>query len=105
MEHIGVRAGGHQARHQRILEHIGAAPGVLADDDAGGALFHGPALLGGVGPFFIVIPSQETAHLVGVVCGQIDVGFPTEAVGAEVTSHTYTSCFCAFAAWRSSAFR
>ena len=76
MEHIGVRAGGHKARHERILEHIGTAPGVLADDDPGGTLLHGAALLGGVGPFFIVIPPQETAHLVGVVCGQIDVGFP-----------------------------
>ena len=88
VEHIGVRAGGHQAGYQGIFEHIGAAAGVLADDDAGGALLHRAALLCGPGPFFCIIPAEKTADLIGVVCCQIDIRFPTEAVGAEVTGHS-----------------
>ena len=69
VEHIGVRTGGHQARHQRVLEHIaGAATGVLADDDAGGAFLRRAAFLRGPSPFFCIVPAEETADLIGVVC-------------------------------------
>ena len=68
VEHVGVRAGGHQAGYQGVLEHVAGAAGVLADDDAGGALFGGAALLCGPGPFFCIVPAEETADFIGVVC-------------------------------------
>ena len=68
VEHIGVRAGSHQARHQRIFKHVAGTAGVLADDDAGGALFGGPAFFRGAGPFFCIVPAEETADFISVVC-------------------------------------
>ena len=68
VEHIGVRTRGHQASHQGVLEHVAGTAGVLADDDAGRALFGGAALLRGPGPFFCIIPAEETAYFVRVVC-------------------------------------
>ena len=63
VEQVSVCAGGRQACHQAVLEHIRAAAGVLADDDASGigvtvALAQS-----------IIVPAQETAHLIGMVCG------------------------------------
>ena len=81
VEQVGIRAGGGQARHQAVLEHIRAAAGVLANDDAG-RLIVAAAL-----PQCIIIPAQKTAYLVGVVGGQVHTGLATEAVGAKIFSH------------------
>ena len=91
VQKIRVRAGSHQAAHQAVLEHIGRAPGVLADDDAGRAFLAGQALLRRAAAFFIIIPAQEPAYLVCVVGGQGDIGFPAEAVGAKIFTHTFIS--------------
>ena len=85
VQQVGVRPGCHQAAHQRVLEHIRAAPGVLADHDAGrlavaAALAQHP-----------VVPPEKAPDLVGVVSGEFHICFPAEAVGAEIFSHINTS--------------
>ena len=52
------------------------------------------AFLGVIGSFLfvaaallVIIPAQETPDLVGVVSGQCIVGFPAEAVSAEIFAH------------------
>ena len=81
VEQVGIRTGSGQARHQAVLEHVGAAAGILADDDAG-RLVVTAAL-----PQCIIIPAQKTAHLVGVVGGQVHSGLATEAVCTKIFSH------------------
>ena len=73
---VGVRAGGHQARAQRVLKHVGGPAGVLADDH-GGLLALARA----------VVPAQEAADLDGVLEVQRLVGLAAEAVGAEILAH------------------
>ena len=73
---VGVRAGGHQARAQRVLEHVGGPAGVLADDHL--------ALLALARA---VVPAQEAADLDRVLKRQRLVGFAAEAVRAEIFSH------------------
>jgi len=81
VQQVGVCAGCGQASDQTVLEHIGTATGVLADDDAG-RLIVAVALAQGV-----VVPAQKTTHLVGVVSGQINASFTTEAIGSKIFSH------------------
>ena len=81
VEQVGICAGSGQARHQAVLEHIAGAAGVLANDDAG-RLVVAAAL-----PQCIIIPAQKTAHLVGVVGGQVHTGLTTEAIGSKIFSH------------------
>ena len=81
MEQVGVCTGGSQAGNQTILEHIRAAAGILANDDAG-RLVVAVALAQGV-----VIPAQKTTNLVSVVGGQRDPSFATEAIGSKILSH------------------
>ena len=81
MEQVGICAGSGQARHQAVLEHVRAAAGILANDDAG-RLVVAAAL-----PQCIIIPAQKTAYLVGVVGGQVYTGLATEAVGSKIFSH------------------
>ena len=80
VEQVHVRPGGRHARADGVLQHIAGAAGVLAYHDPGPAC---PA----------VVPAQEAAHLIGVPGGQIHIGLPPEAVGAEVFSHLLTSPF------------
>ena len=81
VEQIGICTGSGQACNQTILEHIGAAAGVLADNDTGG-LIVAVALAQSV-----IIPAQKTANLVGVVGSQINTSFTTEAIGSKILSH------------------
>ena len=81
MQQISICAGSGDASGQRILKHIAGAAGVLADDDPGIFFDPFPALQ------FAVVPAQETAHLEGMVCRQIFVGFTTEAVGSKIFTH------------------
>ena len=81
MQQVGVRAGSSQACDQTVLEHIGAAAGVLADDDTG-RLVVAVTLTQSV-----IIPAQKTANLVGVVGSQINTSFTTEAIGSKILSH------------------
>ena len=81
MEQVGVRTGGHKAGGQRVLEHVAAAAGVLADDHAGGVAVAGAALT------FAAVPAQKTAHLIGVIRREGDVGFAAEAIGSEIFAH------------------
>ena len=81
VQQIGIRTRSRQTSHQTILEHIGAAASVLTDDDAG-RLVVAVALTQGV-----VVPAQKTTNLIGVVSGQRDSGFATEAIGPKILSH------------------
>ena len=81
MEQVGIRTGSGQTCDQAILEHIRAAAGVLSDDDAG-RLVVAIALTQSV-----IIPAQKTTNLVGVVGGQSDSSFATEAIGSKILSH------------------
>ena len=81
VEQIGVCTRGGQASHQTILEHIRATAGVLTDDDTG-RLVVAVALA-----HCVIILAKEAANLVGVVSGQRDSGFATEAIGPKILSH------------------
>ena len=72
MHDISIRAGSHQTGAQGVLEHIGAAPGILADDDLGLL-----ALLG------TVVPAQEPTDLYRMFKGQILIGLAAETVRRE----------------------
>ena len=78
VEQVGICAGGGQTCDQTIPEHIGAAAGILANDDAGG-LIVAVALAQ-----CVVVPAQETANLVGMVGGQINTSFTTEAISSKI---------------------
>ena len=81
MQQVGICAGSGQTCDQTVLEHIGAATSVLADYNAC-RLVVAVALTQGV-----VVPAQKTTNLVGVVSGQRDSGFATEAIGPKILSH------------------
>ena len=81
MEQIGICTRSGQTSHKAVLEHVRAAAGVLANDDAG-RLVVAAAL-----PQCIIIPAQKTAYLVGVVGGQVYTGLATEAVCSKIFSH------------------
>ena len=87
MEQISICAGGSQTGNQTVLEHIRAAAGILADDDTS-RLVVAVALTE-----HIVIPTQKTANLVGVVSGQRDSSFTTEAISPKILSHYSFSSF------------
>ena len=82
MKQVGICARSGQACNQTILEHIGAAAGVLANDDAS-RLVVTVALTQGV-----VIPAQKATNLVGMVGSQINTSFATEAVSSKILSHS-----------------
>ena len=81
MQQVSVCSGGGQSCHQTILEHIGAAAGVLTDNDTG-RLVVAVALA-----HCVIIPAKEAANLVGVVSGQRDSRLTTEAVSSKILSH------------------
>ena len=81
VQQVGICAGSGQTCDQTVLEHIGAAAGVLTDDDAG-RLVVAVALTQ-----CVVIPAKEAANLVGMVGGQSDASFATEAIGSKILSH------------------
>ena len=81
VQQVGVCAGGGQTCDQAVLKHIGAAAGVLANDDTS-RLVVVVAL-----PDHIVIPAEEAPHLIGMVSGQSDSSFTTEAIGPKIFSH------------------
>ena len=87
MKQVSICTGSGQASNQTILEHIGAAAGILADDDAG-RLVVAIALAQGV-----VVPAEEAANLVCVVSGQRDSSFATEAISPKIFSHYISSSF------------
>ena len=78
MHDVGISTGSHQAGAERILKHVAAAPGVLADDDL--------CLLADARS---VIPAQETADLDRVLECKYLVGFAAEAVCSEIFAHVY----------------
>ena len=81
MKQISICTGGGQACDQAVLEHIGAATSVLTNDDTG-RLVVAVTLTES-----IVIPAKESAYLVGMVSGQRDSGFATEAISPKILSH------------------
>ena len=87
VQQVGVRAGSSQACDQTVLEHIGAAAGVLADYNAC-RLVVAIALAE-----HIVIPAQKATNLVGMVGSQINTSFTTEAIGSKILSHYSFSSF------------
>ena len=80
MEQTGICAGSGQTSDQTILEHIRATAGILANDDAG-RLIVAIALAQ-----CIVAPAEEATHLVGMVSGQINTSFTTEAISSKILS-------------------
>lgn len=81
MEQICICTRSGQPSDQAVLEHIGAAAGVLANDDAGGLV------VAVARAQCVIISAQKTANLVGMVGGQINTSFPTEAVRSEIFTH------------------
>ena len=81
VEQISVRAGSGQTSHQAVLEHIRTAAGILADDNTG------RIRIAVAFPEHVVVPAQETAYLIGMICSQSDSGFATEAICTKVFSH------------------
>lgn len=81
MQQVGICAGSSQTSDQTILEHIRATAGILANDDAG-RLVVAVALAQ-----CIVVPAEEATHLVGMVSGQINTSFTTEAISSKILSH------------------
>ena len=78
---ISIRTRGYQSSHKRVLKHIGAAAGVLANHDSS-RLVVAVALAQ-----CIIVPAQKTANLVGMVGSQINTSFTTEAVSPKILSH------------------
>lgn len=81
MQQVGICAGSGQTCDQAVLEHIRAAAGVLANDNTGG-LVVAVALTQSV-----IVPTQQTTNLVGMVSGQSDSSFATEAIGSKILSY------------------
>ena len=81
MKQVSICTGSGQASNQTILEHIRAAAGILADDDAG-RLVVAVTLTQSV-----IIPAQKTAYLVGMVSSQSNSSLPTEAISSKILSH------------------
>ena len=81
MQQVSVCSGGGQSCDQTVLEHIGAAAGVFADYNAC-RLVVAIALAE-----HIVIPAQKATNLVGVVGGQSNSSFSTEAISSKILSH------------------
>ena len=81
MEQVSICTGSGQTCDQAVLEHIGAATSILANDDTSGvgvtiALTQS-----------VVIPAQKTTNLIGMVSSQCDSSFATEAIGSKIFSH------------------
>ena len=87
VQQVGVCAGSGQASDKTIFKHIGAAAGVLADNNTG-RLAVAVALAE-----HIIIPAKEAANLVGVVGSQINTSFTTEAISSKVLSHFLITSF------------
>ena len=81
VEQIGICTGSGQACNQTILEHIGAAAGILTDDDTG-RLIVAVTLAQSV-----VIPTQKTTNLIGMVSSQSDSSLTTKAISSKIFSH------------------
>jgi hypothetical protein len=80
----GLPAGCGDAAHQRVLQHVARAPGVLADDDPGG-------LLAALALFALrVVPAEEPADQKGMLCGEGRSRLPAEAVCSKVLSHRFS---------------
>ena len=87
MEQVGICTGSGQTCDQAVLEHIGAATSILANDDTGGLVVT-VALTQSV-----IVPAQKTTNLVGVVGSQSDSSFATEAIGSKILSYYSFSSF------------
>ena len=79
MQKIDVRAGSGEACGQRVLQHIAAAAGVLADSDLCSSVF-------AAGP---VIPAEIAAHLEGLLCRQIHICLSAETVCSKISAHCF----------------
>ena len=81
VQQIGICAGCSQASNQTVLKHIRAAASIFADYNACRLVVTVTLAQ------CVVVPAKEAANLVGMVCGQSDSGFATEAIGSKVFSH------------------
>ena len=82
VEEVRIRAGRGQPADERILEHIAGTAGILADDDARAGVVAIATLA------LAVVPAEKAPHAVGMVSGQINARFPTEAIGSKILSHS-----------------
>ena len=78
VQQVGICAGCGQTCDQAVLEHIRAAAGILADYNAC-RLVVAVALTE-----HIVIPAQKTTNLIGMISGQSDSSFTTEAISSKI---------------------
>ena len=78
VQHIGIRPRRGDPGNERIFKHIARAACILANDDART-----------LAAFLLlpVIPAQEAADLIGMVCREPKVGFSAEAVRSKIFSH------------------
>ena len=90
VQQVGICAGSGQASDQTVFEHVRAAAGILADDDAGRVGVAIPL------PDHVVIPAEEAAHLICVVSRQRYAGLAAETIGPKVFSHNVLSLVSMF---------
>ena len=81
VQQIGICTRSGQTSHETVLEHIAGAAGILTNDNAG------RIRIAVAFPEHVVVPAQETAYLIGMICSQSDSGFATEAICTKVFSH------------------
>ena len=78
---ISIRTRGYQSSHKRVLKHIGAAAGILANHNSSRRRVIVLTLQ------FSIIPAKKPANLVCVIGGEIDSGFTAKAVCSKIFSH------------------
>ena len=65
-----------------VLKHIGTTASVLANHNAR-RIVVAVALAQ-----HAVVPAKKTVDLVGAVCGEFNIGFSTESIGAEILGNS-----------------
>ena len=81
VEQISICTKCRQASDQTVFEHIRTTTGVLADDNACRLVVSVTLTQS------ILIPTQKTTNLVGMVGGQSDSSFTSEVIGSKILSH------------------
>ena len=85
MHDVSIRTRSHKSRTKSVLEHVARSSRILTDDYL--SLL---ALLGAI------VSAEIATDLDGMLKIQILVGFASEAVGTEVFTHNYLTCYYLF---------
>ena len=81
MKQVCICPGSYQTTYQCVFKHIAGSPGIFSDDDPCRCIIPVSAFL------FSVVPAQESADFVCVVCSQVFIGFSTEAIRSKIFTH------------------